>query len=398
VQGASFQGWTLLDALERTGDPARWDEYAAAKSEWDKVRIPIPSGPGSYLQPSPLKVRELAQRANDAFEPIRLRFRELLIDEKITAYGSRGGPSETPTSINAAGWRHLVWPKLQNSTVRERLGAKTKIFNVRVFPILQSTRALMLLNSLSLADAFRRYVLEDPEVVTLGKRVIARCGYRDIFENGRAPGPYIDNFHWSFGLNANELAASFVRKLSFWEKSKFPQPPSEVLRASVALADRCQALQRLLGVGQIAAVGTFVQTGMAIHVHRTQWQRRGMTVEIRNGDLCEPENHRPVVRWSGIMLELPLTSGVSPPADLPTLGVTAESAVMAMSSLGTKKKTAGRESISEALQDLWPDGPPRGLQLQKRDTQIIAWQRKNGRTVVSSKTIRRHLSSEGVLK
>jgi hypothetical protein len=198
-------------------------------------------------------------------------------------------------------------------------------------------------------------------------------------------------------MDAGELAAEFIRPLAFWAGSKPPVPPPEILKAAAALADRCQALQRMLVRGHIVAVGTFAQAGIVSPVHRMQWQRSGMTIEVRNGDLCESEKDRPAVRWSGIMLELPLTSSAAPSTEVPGAGTSAESTVVTVSPL-RKKKTAGRESIIEALQALWPEGPPRGLQLQQRDAQIIDWQRKNKRTVVSTKSIRRHLSAEGVLK
>ena len=392
VQG-SFQGWTLLDALERTADPALWDAYAAAKSEWERGRTPIPSGPTSFVHTAPEKIASARRGVVELHETIRSNFRELLLQERLIAYGSRNGPSEMPSPLRAAGWRNLAWPKLKNSTLKERVGAKTKIFNVRVFPILHSDRAPSLLNGLSLADAFRKYVLEDPEVVALGKRVVASCGYRDIFEKGQAPGPFVD-FHWSLGLSASELASEFIRPLAFWDSSKPPKPPPEILRASTALADRCQALQRLLVSGQVTAIGTFAQSGVAGPIHRMQWQRSGVTVEIRNGDFCEAENHRPVVRWSGIMLELPhhQRGSVMPIVDLPAVEADDPPAPLPVNTEERKQTSAGQESIGEAIRALWPNGIPRGLQVQKRDDQIIDWQRKNNRTVVGPRSIRRYLS------
>lgn len=393
LQSASPQSWPLLDALERTADPALWDEYVAARSEWETARTPIPSGPGSFIHKSPLTIESIRRRANDAFEQIRSNFRELLFNERLTACGSRNGPSEPPTPISALGWRSLVWPKLQNSTVKERFGAKSKIFNVRISPILHSDRAPTLLNGLSLTDAFRKCVIEDPEVVALGKRVIARCGHRDVFEEGQAPGPFVD-FHWSLGLSADEIASNFVYLIAWNESTRFPEPSPQIVNASAALADRCQALRRILSSGQIAASGTFAQTGMTGLVGRMQWQRSGVTVEIRNGDLCEAENHRPVVRWSGITLELPNTTVLSHTTDVPAVSATPPSTESAVT-FEEMRTTAVRESIIEAVQALWPDGPPRSLQLQQRDDQIIEWQRKNKRKVVSQKSIRRYLPRDG---
>jgi hypothetical protein len=393
VQGASFQGWTLLEALERTADPALWQACAAAKSEWERVRTPIPSGPSAFFNHSPEKIVALLHKYREVDSLLHSHFRRLLVDKKLIAYGSRNGPSETPTPIHAAGWEHLAWPKRENSTVKERYGARTKIYNVRAFPVLHSSEAPMLLNGLGLGEAFRKYIIEDPEIVAVGKLVGSQGGNQAVFEKGNAPGPYV-SFHWPLGLSAKDLAWEFIRPIIHFVSSPLPEPSPEISKASMALADRCQALQRLLVNGQIGAVGTFAQTGETRPIDRMQWQRAGITVEIRNSDLCEPENHRPAVRWSGISLELPRHTSSLMPARDNTIAVNA----VAVNSLTEAKRiTPVQASIAEAVKALWPDGPPQSLQLQQRDDQIIEWQRKNKRKVVSQKSIRRYLSADGQL-
>jgi hypothetical protein len=128
-----------------------------------------------------------------------------------------------------------------------------------------------------------------------------------------------------------------------------------------------------------------------------QWQRAGVTIDVQNGDCCEEENHRPKVRWSGIVLEAAYQTGLRPletsyPADALHPPIESDTA-----SEGMKKTTPARESIKEATLALWPDGIPLSLQLNIRDDQIIEWQRENTRTVVSPKTIRRYLTPDGRL-
>jgi hypothetical protein len=60
----------------------------------------------------------------------------------------------------------------------------------------------------------------------------------------------------------------------------------------------------------------------------------------------------------------------------------------------SRKATAGQASISEAIQALWPNGIPQGIQVQQRDDQIIDWQRRNNLTIVSPKSISRYLSRD----
>jgi hypothetical protein len=391
MPGTSFQGWTLLEALERTADPALWQACAAAKSEWERVRTPIPSAPNAFFHHSPEKIVALLQKYREADSLLYSHFWQLLVDQKLIAYGSRNGSSEIPTLIHAAGWDNLAWPKRENSTVKERSSARTKIYNVRVFPVLQSPEAPMLLDGFGLGEAFRRYIIEDPEVIALGKLVGTQGGNRAVFEEGNASGRPYGSFHWSLGLSAKDLAWEFVRPIIFFVSSPLPEPSPEISKASIVLADRCQALQRLLVTGRIGAIGTFAQTGETRPIDRMQWQRAGISVEIRNSDLCEMENHRPAVRWSGISLELPARTTGFVPAD----NVVAVNSVAVNSVREAKKMTAVQASIGEAVKALWPDGVPQSLQLQQRDNQIIEWQRENKRVVVSQKSIRRYLSPGG---
>jgi len=358
------------------------------------MRAPVPSGPSSYFHNSPIKIESLRRKANESFELIRANFRELLSNEKLAACGSRNGPSEIPTPTHAAGWKNLAWPKLENSTVVERVGSKTKIFNVRVFPILHSSRAIPLLNGKRLSEAFSKYVIKDPEVIALGARAMARGGYREVFEDGNAPGPVTD-YHWSLTQSADQRAFDFVRQLAWITLDDIPKPSAEINAAVVALTDRCHALQRLLAGGQITAEGTFVQTGLISAIHRTQWQRSGVTVDVQNGDLCEGEGRQRTVRWSGIVLEAPHHSQLLP-LDNPGLDSTPPPLSDKVDIVA--KTTATRESVKEAIAALWPDGIPLSMELQQRDERIIAWQRLKQSKVASPKSIRRYLSRDGRLR
>ena len=181
------------------------------------------------------------------------------------------------------------------------------------------------------------------------------------------------------------------------------------MAAANALADRLNALRRVFADGLVVASGTFAKTGAESLISRRQWSREGLSIDIRNGDLCEQEDHKPVPYWTGIEFELPtqaldrisrqdasprtssLSNGVG--ANVETGGEHLQSRSMQTNAPPpAKAKSAQRESIDEAVGSIWPEGIPKGLTKGRRNQLIIDWQTKNGRAVVSEMTIRRELN------
>ena len=63
------------------------------------------------------------------------------------------------------------------------------------FTVLRAPNAAERLNGLSLKEAFRIYVLDDAEVVVLGKRVVkAKPSHAAVFSDGMFPGPMTSHF------------------------------------------------------------------------------------------------------------------------------------------------------------------------------------------------------------
>src|SRR5450830_528630 len=205
----SFQGWTLAETLERTADPELWRAWIAAKGAWEKVRVPTPSGASAPLHRSPRDIQALRHAADDAFHQVKSVIWQHLTQERLTAIGSRGNGSEPPTSIHSAAWQGLIFKHWEKSIVEER-GSKTRIFNVRVFPILHAPDVHVRLVGCSVSDVFRRFVIEDPEVVLLGKRVSAVDELNvHVFREGYYPG-WANDFKWPLALTASDLASRFV--------------------------------------------------------------------------------------------------------------------------------------------------------------------------------------------
>ncbi len=248
---------------------------------------------------------------------------------------------------------------------------------------------------LSLSEAFRKFVLEDPEISTLGKMIVKQEGrYAEVFSDGQYPGPYI-NFIWPLDVTASDLAFQFVRPVVFFVPGPpLPEPSENIHRVSGALADRLQSLRRMLAVGDIVAHGTYVNTGAFGPINRLQWARDGVLIDVKSGDLLREINNHPIIQWSGLALEGP------PASSMFHVNSTECDALRPSSLLTTKglpsasKITPHHASIEAAIAALWPEGIPMGLLLQKRDQKILDWQKSQGLAVASSKTIRRYFAAK----
>jgi hypothetical protein len=161
------------------------------------------------------------------------------------------------------------------------------------------------LHGLSLIEGFKKFVLDDPEVVALSKPVVAADkGHAAVFRDGQAPGPFVD-FHWPLDLTASAIAFRFVASPLIIVGDPIAAPSSAIFAVSEVLADRIARLRDLLANGQSSAFGTFVQSGLEVPIGRLQWTRSGISIDVSKGDLCEGQDHRAVPKWTGVSLRLP---------------------------------------------------------------------------------------------
>ena len=83
---------------------------------------------------------------------------------------------------------------------------KKRIFDVRVFPVLESPNAVAYLADTALVDACRSFVFGDPEVRSLAKRLLnAEPEHAATFQDGQYPGLYVE-YTWQLDITANDLA------------------------------------------------------------------------------------------------------------------------------------------------------------------------------------------------
>jgi hypothetical protein len=329
----SSLGWTLAEAIKRTSDP---DLPAAA------------SGTAGALG------RQMTAMWK------RLSTGDLL------ATGCFDTPSGPPVAIDPKDFHTLNWAGPISTALCGVAGSEVRIFNVRVFSVLHAPNAPNRLNGLSLTEVFRRYIIGDPEIVSLSTKVLkGDPGHSPVFSEGQAPGPFVD-FHWALETAAPALAFRFVDSPLMIIGDPIPTPSTAISAVSKVLADRIGALRDLLVSGRVVAFGTFAQTGVEGPIGRMQWTRSDISIDVRSGDLCEGQDYRAVPKWTGVDLRLP---EVLMPANHAPNGPTekiAEAATKAKGQIQTKRRSyvecvgwlesimrASPETRTEAKRRLW---------------------------------------------
>jgi hypothetical protein len=222
----------------------------------------------------------------------------------LRAAGCRGSPGVFPASIERAAWSRLRLVDLQHSIVQECGERAVTIHNVRIFPLVHFDESIAEVTGCSLAEAFRRFVLEDPEVVSSQKRIPEWKRYEEVFVEGQMPGPVV-SFLWPVEVTGDDLAYDFVRSIFIDLYSDLPKPSATIRHVAEVIVDRWQRLRQRLIAGEILARGTFARTGMVQYLDPLQWARQGLSVDVKSGDLIEFEDRKPIVRWSGLSLSSP---------------------------------------------------------------------------------------------
>ena len=161
------------------------------------------------------------------------------------------------------------------------------------------------LNGLSLAEAFRKLVIDDSEVVAAGRR-LSEVSQRNsaVFSDGQFPGPFVD-FHWPLRSTPESIAWAFVYSPIMFMDEPLPTPSELEKTASKILSERIAALINYLARGELIAVGTFAATGDERPVGRGQWLRNNLSVDLSNSDVCELRGRQHVAVWTGVFVQLP---------------------------------------------------------------------------------------------
>lgn len=158
------------------------------------------------------------------------------------------------------------------------------------------------LDGLTIAEAFRKHVLEHEEVADLGRKVSPSNSA--VFSEGQFPGWFVD-FHWPLHATAETIAYAFVRQPIVFLGDPLPSPSDQETAVSSRLAERIDSFTNLLVRRDLVAIGTVAATGLEAPIGRGQWTRSDLLIDVQNSAVCEMRDHRPVAVWTGVWLQLP---------------------------------------------------------------------------------------------
>lgn len=237
------------------------------------------------------------------------------------------------------------------------------------------------LHELSIAEAFFACVLKHPDVISLATAALSGAPMFDhVFRDGQYPGPYVD-YCWPLNISADDLAFHFVKPVVFFLDDPMPRPPKAITDLCEVVVEQIKALRSLLITGHVVAHGTFSSTDLIGEISRFEW-RRDIIVDLKNSDLLEQRDNKPVAKWTGVFLRSS------------TITIGSETVSGDATNAGNRKNTVHRSSIRAAIRGLWPNGLPGGLEVKNRDDLIRKWQKDNDLAVSSEKTIQREIDGK----
>ena len=275
-----MHGWKLAEAVRRTSDLAALKEAISKRRKWRKAGWPIyitcRAADGRTPDPDP------ADGAWKAFEVAREpRLRDLLARGRLIAWGRRESAVADLKPIPPSAWDHLRIKDFKRSIVRERQMAKSRIFDLRIFPVVHAPDAVDHLADMPLIDAFRQFVFDDPQVAALHAFARARGG--QPFEVNFQRGLY--EAIWPADFGRGPPSDLLLLMLDRVQCGRFGSR-SFCRLATVVLGRRFAALIGALASGELAASGV-TQTGQNEVIPRSLWLRDRTRLDLHNGDLLE---------------------------------------------------------------------------------------------------------------
>ena len=294
-----FTGWRIADAMRRCADPgllsAWFADHRARRAAGSPRRFLFHS---RYLDgyeavrhnQSEGALRKISVRSDQSYARLKSSLAECLLAGRIVAWGRRETPTASPIAIPASAWKHLHISDVRKSIVREQTPARTKIFDLRIFPIVESPDAINQLEDKTFVEAFQMSVVDDPELKALRKRAIAVGGTPASFGNEWRPYRAV----WPVVLGHGpdiELAGE-------------SDEPTKVKAANRIQRERFARLISYLCVGCLAAEGVPAAGRMTVAIPPSIWQCDGVCIDLENGDLLEvdlrAEDLRPL--FTGLIL------------------------------------------------------------------------------------------------
>lgn len=283
LKSESHRGWTLAQAFARCASPNLVVERTRARNALQAATVP--------------GRRILARRGEDGLlygNPIAHRFRNCEINSRAAGWAVRADviskleigslaavarPSlhAPAVPIPASAWRSLTKVNLRKSEASEAKSDTHKIFDVRVFPAIESPNASELIENLSLKDVFRRFIASDPqfsrrkELTTERGGSLVEPGYLYPGNSRFMPVRFAEEDLWNSPIGCLNVPTAADRAANL---------------AKATLQRRFRRLLDLLRSGAVTARG-LDSSGKTTEILPSIWQRPGTLINLETGDLHE---------------------------------------------------------------------------------------------------------------
>jgi len=188
----SFTGWPIAEAIECCADPDLLSARSAAYQAWRDAGSPSQfSFLSEYLNgeeafrhnQSQTRLRQIFHARMQSDSQLESFLIEQLLAERIVAWGCRETPTAPSMAIRGPAWIYIRISSVRKCIAAEKTRAKTEIFNLRIFPIVESPDVIDRLNDKTFVEAFQMCLVDDPRLGAAWKRAIASGGTPASFGN-----------------------------------------------------------------------------------------------------------------------------------------------------------------------------------------------------------------------
>jgi hypothetical protein len=222
---------------------------------------------------------------------------------QLVAFGRRARSGREP--IPAAFWNPAIKLDFVNSSASGPSEGH-HVSDLLIYPALHAPNVVELLDGLSLKEAFRRFVLHDPEVQFLGNRATkVEPALEHVYVHGWCR-PFSCR-EWPVVFADGHLAGG--RPLQSPIGHGADPLPEEVQQAADVVCRRYCALLTTLRKNELHAVGDPARSRGPEQILPSLWSHRSYYIDMQNGDLVQLTSADPVwpftVRWRAVMLKRP---------------------------------------------------------------------------------------------
>lgn len=189
-----------------------------------------------------------------------------------------------------------------------------EISDIRIFPPIIAPCRFEILDQMPIAEAFRRFILKDPEVEALAAVALPIAPtWKPLFGTGQSSAAVggdwpVDLDRWSFAKHVHPNP----EKQCMFDRNDRPDP-LELVIALEALKHRYRSLMSLLQHGAMVARGVPARVGFSEHIMRSVWSHEAFHLRVTTGDVFQDNEQsvdkfdRTLKSWIGVVLCKPAT-------------------------------------------------------------------------------------------